>query len=89
MNNLFEYDLFPDPDLDSAENIFLVSIYIREEININSSFTLQIPKFIFESLNKSDFNIYFSDLLLAANFLDKNMKIEIKDASYFRLTLNQ
>jgi len=77
MNNLFEYDLFPDPDLDAAENIFLVSIYIREEININSSFTLQIPKFIFESLNKSDFNIYFSDLLLAANFLDKNMKIEI------------
>jgi hypothetical protein len=88
MNNLFEYDLFPDPDLDPAENIFLVSIYIREEININSSFTLQIPKFIFESLNKSDFNIYFSDLLLAANFLDKNMKIEIKDASYFRLTLH-
>jgi hypothetical protein len=88
MNNLFEYDLFPDPVLDAAENIFLVSIYIREEININSSFTLQIPKFIFESLNKSDFNIYFSDLLLAANFLDKNMKIEIKDASYFRLTLH-
>ena len=88
MNNLFEYDLFPDPDLDPAENIFLVSIYIREEININSSFTLQIPKFIFESLNKSDFNIHFSDLLLAANFLDKNMKIEIKDASYFRLTLH-
>jgi hypothetical protein len=88
MNNLFEYDLFPDPALDAAENIFLVSIYIREEININSSFTLQIPKFIFESLNKSDFNIYFSDLLLAANFLDKNMKIEIKDASYFRLTLH-
>jgi hypothetical protein len=88
MNNLSEYDLFPDPDLDPAENIFLVSIYIREEININSSFTLQIPKFIFESLNKSDFNIYFSDLLLAANFLDKNMKIEIKDASYFRLTLH-
>jgi hypothetical protein len=88
MNNLFEYDLFPDPDLDAAENIFLVSIYIREEVNINSSFTLQIPKFIFESLIKSDFNIYFSDLLLAANFQDKNMKIEIKDAGYFRLTLH-
>jgi hypothetical protein len=56
MNNLFECDLLPDPDLDATENIFLVSIYIREEININSSFTLQIPKFIFESLNKSDFN---------------------------------
>jgi hypothetical protein len=88
MNNLFECDLLPDPDLDATENIFLVSIYIREEININSSFTLQIPKFIFESLNKSDFNIYFSDLLLAANFLDKNMKIEIKDANYFKLTLH-
>jgi hypothetical protein len=88
MNNLFEYDLLPDSNLDAAENIFLVSIYIREEININSSFTLQIPKFIYESLKKSDFNIYFSDLLLAANFLDKNMKIEIKDAGYFRLTLH-
>ena len=88
MNNLFEYDLLPDSNLDAAENIFLVSIYIREEININSSFTLQIPKFIYESLKKSDFNIYFSDLLLAANFLDKNMKIEIKDATYFRLTLH-
>jgi hypothetical protein len=88
MNNLFEYDLLPDSNLDPAENIFLVSIYIREEVKINSSFTLQIPKFIFENLKKTDFNIYFSDLLLAANFLEKNMKIEVKDASYFRLTLH-
>jgi hypothetical protein len=88
MNNLFECELFPDSELDSAENIFLVGIYIREEVNINSSFTLQIPKFIFESLDKSDFNIYFSDLLLDANFLDKNIKIEIKDARYFRLTIH-
>ena len=88
MNSLFECELFPDSELDSAENIFLVGIYIREEVNINSSFTLQIPKFIFESLDKSDFNIYFSDLLLDENFLDKNIKIEIKDARYFRLTIH-
>ena len=88
MNNLFEYDLIPDPGLDAVENMLIVGIYIREEVRINSSFTLQIPKFIYENLSKSDFNIYFSDLLLDASFLDSNIKIEINDGNYFRLTIH-
>lgn len=88
MNNFVEYDLIPDPGLDATENMLIVGIYIREEVRTNSSFTLQIPKFVYENLSKTDFNVYFSDLLLDASFLDRNIKIEIKDASFFRLIIH-
>jgi hypothetical protein len=61
MTNLPRYILEPDAKLSPAENLFLASIFIREEIKNTAFLTIQIPKYVYENLTKLEFNNYFSD----------------------------
>ena len=88
MNNLPRYILEPDAKLSPTENIFLASIFIREEIKNTAFITIQIPKYIYENLTKIEFNSYFSDLLLDGKFKDEQIEIQIKDIEKFHLLIN-
>lgn len=88
MNNLPLYILEPDAKLSPAENLFLASIFIREEIKNTAFITIQIPKYIFENLTKLEFNNYFSDLLLDGKFTDEQIGIQVKDIEKFHLLIN-
>ena len=88
MTNLPRYILEPDEKLSPAENLFLASIFIREEIKNTAFITIQIPKYVYENLTKLEFNNYFSDLLLDDKFKDEQIEIQIKDIENFHLLIN-
>lgn len=88
MSKSIKFILEPDAALSPTENIFLAGIFIREEVRNNSLVTMEIPRHLFEKLTKPEFNSYFSDLLLEANFQDEKIKIQIKDIDNFILTIN-
>jgi hypothetical protein len=89
MSKLLEYILIPDANLSAAENMFLVGIFIREEVKNTANLTIHIPKSLFESITNVEFNDYFSDLLLDANFKDSKIQILIQEVEKFRLLIHE
>jgi len=73
--------------LSHTANLFLLGTFIREEISNNEIIELVIPKLIYSTISKSDFNQYFSDFLIEGGFHESRITIKIQDLNYFQLII--
>jgi hypothetical protein len=73
--------------LSNTANLFLLGTFIREEISNNEVIELVIPKSVFTTISKHDFNQYFSDFLIESGFHESRINIKIQDLNYFQLII--
>jgi len=78
-----------NPALSPTGSLFLFGTFIREEISNNQIIELVIPRLIYTSVSKNEFNQYFSDFLIEGGFHESRITIKIQDLNYFRLTLGK
>lgn len=77
-----------DNSLQPAANIFILGTYIREEIPNDRNIEITIPQSIYTKLLKSEFNDYFSDILLDGNFSENKITIKIQEISNFEIIVS-
>jgi hypothetical protein len=82
-------NLSVDNSLQPAANIFILGTYIREEIPNDRKIVIIIPQSIYKKLLKSEFNDYFSDVLIDGNFNENNITIKIQETSNFEIIVSQ
>jgi hypothetical protein len=80
------FTLKPDMTLSSAANMFMLSLFIREECLRAQAIELEIPSNIHQNLSGQDLNTYFSDLLLDSGLTDQKISIRVRDRDHFQLT---
>ena len=68
-------------------NLFLLGTFIREEISNNEIIELVIPKPVYATISKNDFNQYFSDFLIEGGFSESRITIKIQNLNYFQLII--
>jgi len=73
--------------LSHTANLFLLGTFIREEISNNEIIELVIPKPVYATISKNDFNQYFSDFLIEGGFSESRITIKIQDLNYFQLII--
>jgi predicted lactoylglutathione lyase len=78
-------NLSVDESLQPAANIFILGTYIREEIPNDRKIEIIIPQSIYIKLLKSEFNDYFSDVLIDGNFNESNIVIKIQETTNFEI----
>ena len=81
-------NLLVDESLQPAVNIFILGTYIREEIPNDRKIEITIPQSIYIKLSKSEFNDYFSDVLIDGNFNESNITIKIQEKNNFEIIVS-
>jgi len=82
-------NLTVDTKLPPSTNIFLFGTYLREEVSNNQQIEIVIPRSLFIQLSKSDYNEYFSDILIDKYFDESNIIIKIKDINHFQINFEK
>lgn len=83
-----KFKLLADNSLEPAANIFILATFIREEISNDKKIEIIIPQFIFTKLSNSEFNDYFSDILIDGNFNENDITIKIQEITNFEITVS-
>ena len=86
---MMKINLLIDDSLQPAANIFILGTYIREEIPNDRKIEIIIPQTIYTKLLRSEFNDYFSDILIDGNFNENNITIKIQEVSSFEIIVSQ
>jgi len=85
---MMKINISVDDTLHPAANIFILGTYIREEIANDRKIEIIIPHSIYTKLLKSEFNDYFSDILIDGNFIENNITIKIQEISNFEIIVS-
>jgi hypothetical protein len=83
-----KYILVSDPQVSEKNNLFMLSVFMREELPKNKYYNLFLPEKIYSKLSQKELNHYLSDLLLDADITDANIKIKIKKTDNFEIETN-
>jgi hypothetical protein len=83
-----KFNLLADRSLEPAANIFILATYIREEISSDKKIEIIIPQSIYTKLLNSEFNDYFSDILIDGNFTENNITIKIQEITNFEIIVS-
>lgn len=83
-----KFILVPDSSASAKNNLFMLSVFIREELAKNKHYNLFLPEKIYSKLNQKELNLYLSDLLLDVDITDANIKIKIKKNDNFEIEEN-
>ena len=86
---MMKINLLIDDSLQPAANIFILGTYIREEIPNDRKIEIIIPQRIYTKLLRSEFNDYFSDILIDGNFNENNITIKVQEVSRFEIIVSQ
>jgi hypothetical protein len=78
--------LYPDNTFSSKGNLIFFATYVIENFEPIQNLQLKIPKKIFSSLTKNEFNQYFTEILIDSGFDDNLLFLKVVDSEMFEVT---
>jgi hypothetical protein len=78
--------LYPDNTFSSIGNLIFFATYVIENFEPIQNLELKIPKKIFSSLTKNEFNQYFTEILIDSGYDDSLLLLKVVDSEIFEVT---